>query len=93
MGPRAGLDQVAKRKIPCLCRESNSSHAARSLVTILTELPQVKVLVNQLKYKNKKTNLLFLKAAAGDHFQLLAFSVPFVLHSVFRTGGKVDLAL
>jgi hypothetical protein len=34
---RACLD-VVTRKIPCLCRESNTSRPARSLVTILTEL-------------------------------------------------------
>jgi len=32
-GPRAGLDAVAKRKNP------NSGYPARSLVTLLTELP------------------------------------------------------
>jgi hypothetical protein len=36
--PRAGLNAVAKRKIPCLCRETNSGRPDRSLVTILTEL-------------------------------------------------------
>jgi hypothetical protein len=29
VGPRAGLEAVAKRKIPCLCRESNSGRSAR----------------------------------------------------------------
>jgi hypothetical protein len=38
VGPRAGLDAVAKRKIPIPRRESNSYRPARSLVTIPTEL-------------------------------------------------------
>jgi hypothetical protein len=38
VGPRAGLDAVAKRKISSLFRESNSGHVARNLVTVLTEL-------------------------------------------------------
>jgi len=35
--PRAGLEAVAKRKMPCPCRESNTGQD-RSVVTILTEL-------------------------------------------------------
>jgi hypothetical protein len=38
VGPRAGLNAVAKRKIPSPCGESNSDRPVRSLVTILTEL-------------------------------------------------------
>jgi hypothetical protein len=38
VGPRAGLNAVTKIKTSRLYRESNPSHAARSLVTILTEL-------------------------------------------------------
>jgi len=38
VGLRAGLDAVAKRKIPRSCWESNTGPLARSLVTILTEL-------------------------------------------------------
>jgi hypothetical protein len=38
VGPRAGLDAVAKRKIPSRCRESNPDRSARSVVTIPTEL-------------------------------------------------------
>jgi len=40
VGPRAICDAVVKRKYPCPCWKSNPSHAAHSLVTILTELPQ-----------------------------------------------------
>jgi len=35
---RDGLDEVAKRKIPCPCRESNPGPPARNLVDVLTEL-------------------------------------------------------
>jgi hypothetical protein len=38
MGPRAGLDAVAKRKNPYPCQESNPSCPAHNLVTIPTEL-------------------------------------------------------
>jgi hypothetical protein len=38
VGPRAGLDAEARRKILTPCRESNPGGPARSLVTILTEL-------------------------------------------------------
>jgi hypothetical protein len=38
VGRRAGLDAVAKRKIPSPCRESNLGRPVRSLVGILSEL-------------------------------------------------------
>jgi hypothetical protein len=38
MGPRVGLNAVAKRKIPSPCLESNPDRPARGLVTILSEL-------------------------------------------------------
>jgi hypothetical protein len=38
VGPRAGLDAVARRKYPIPCRESNLGRPARSLVTMLTEI-------------------------------------------------------
>jgi hypothetical protein len=38
VGYRTGLDDVAKRRI-CPCRELNPGRPARSLVSILTELP------------------------------------------------------
>jgi hypothetical protein len=37
MGPKPGLDAVAKKEIPIPCRESNPSRPVRSLVTVLTE--------------------------------------------------------
>jgi len=40
MGPRDGLDAVAKERSPCTCTESNPVRPGRSLVTILTELFQ-----------------------------------------------------
>jgi len=38
---RAGLDTMVKRKLFCLCRESNSGPPTRSLVTVLTELSRL----------------------------------------------------
>jgi hypothetical protein len=41
-GSRTGPDtEVAMRKNPCPCRESNLGRSGRSLVTILTELSQL----------------------------------------------------
>jgi hypothetical protein len=40
VGPRVNLDVEARRKSPSSCQESNPTHPAQSLVTILTELPQ-----------------------------------------------------
>jgi hypothetical protein len=39
VGPRIGLDAVAKIKHPCPCRGSKLGRPVRSLVTTLTELP------------------------------------------------------
>jgi hypothetical protein len=44
VGDRAGLNKVAKRKIPSPFRESNSGRSARSLITILTELSRLELL-------------------------------------------------
>jgi hypothetical protein len=38
---RAGVNAVARRKIPSPCLELNPGHPAHSLVAILTELPQL----------------------------------------------------
>jgi len=38
MDPRASVDVAAKRDIPSPCSESNPSHPACSLVSIVTEL-------------------------------------------------------
>jgi hypothetical protein len=40
MDPRASMDAVAKRENPYTCRGSKPSCPARSLVTMLTELPR-----------------------------------------------------
>jgi len=42
VGPRAGLDAVAKKNNPSPCRESHPDRPIRILVTILTELPHLK---------------------------------------------------
>jgi hypothetical protein len=41
MGPRAGLDAVAKKENPCPCRESNPGRPVRCLVTVPTELSRL----------------------------------------------------
>jgi len=58
VGPRAGLDAVAKGKNLSPCRELNPSHSARRLVTDLTELPfrwrersKVGVTLDQKKFR------------------------------------------
>jgi hypothetical protein len=38
VGLRAGLDAMAKRKIPCPCQQSNPGHPTHTQGTILTEL-------------------------------------------------------
>jgi hypothetical protein len=50
VGPKVGLDAVAKRKIPFLCREPNPGSPARILVVILTELPRLFILINESIY-------------------------------------------
>jgi hypothetical protein len=43
VGSGVGLEAVAKTKknLPCACREPNPGRPARSLTTILTELPRI----------------------------------------------------
>jgi hypothetical protein len=45
VGPRGGLDTVAKIKVSTPCRESNPDRPACSLVTILTELSRLHVII------------------------------------------------
>jgi len=58
MGPRAGLDAVAKRKIICPCQESKPGHPARSLVTVLTELSHLLSESVILEIMNNRNELL-----------------------------------
>jgi hypothetical protein len=48
VGPRAGLDAVAKRDISC--RKSNSGRPAHRIVTILTELPRLRCQSNPVSF-------------------------------------------
>jgi hypothetical protein len=41
VGPRVGLDALVKGKYSSPCRESNPGLPARSIVTVLTELPRL----------------------------------------------------
>jgi len=45
VGPRAGVEAIARRKISyqCSCQELNPGRPARSLVTVLTEQPHYNV--------------------------------------------------
>jgi len=47
VGSRAGLGAVAKRNHPCPYRESKPSRLARSLVTLLAELPRLQQVLSQ----------------------------------------------
>jgi hypothetical protein len=59
VGTRAGMDAMARRKIPCLCRESNPGRPSRSLVTILTELTQLCFALRNFRLRNTVfTNIL-----------------------------------
>jgi hypothetical protein len=53
VGPTAGLDVVVKREksLHYSCQVLNSGHPAHSLVTILTELPQLHFILNITKKK------------------------------------------
>jgi hypothetical protein len=51
VGSRAGLDAVAKKKNPCLCRESNPGRPSHSLDITVTELSRLKI------KKKRKTNI------------------------------------
>jgi len=50
VGPRAGLDAVAKRQNPCSCRESNSR---RSLFILPTELSRLSFSLKQASFTKK----------------------------------------
>jgi len=47
VGFRVDLDAMVKTKsLPCSCWELNMSHTAHSLITILTQLPQLQTCTN-----------------------------------------------
>jgi hypothetical protein len=45
----------SERKSPCPCRESNPSHPAKSVVTILTDLPPLLFVKQKKKIQNTAT--------------------------------------
>jgi hypothetical protein len=54
VGPTAGLDMVAKRKISSPHQESNPNdpdHPARILITILTDILALRVIVREILEK------------------------------------------
>jgi hypothetical protein len=60
--PRAGLDAVARRKNPSPSRESNPDFPARSLVTILTELPLLSHCETRVYYDVYRPNAQLLSS-------------------------------
>jgi hypothetical protein len=64
VGPRAGLNTVAKRKKSLLCPywESKLGRPAHNLITILTEQPQFLILTMKIKtrFSGKSCVLLFI---------------------------------
>jgi hypothetical protein len=59
VGPRVGPDAVARRKKShhCCCRDLNPGRPARSLVSVLTELPR-HLSAHSKKYKNVYSYLI-----------------------------------
>jgi hypothetical protein len=82
VGPRGGLDAVAKRKSR-LCRESNHDVPARSLVVIPTELsrlPYTYLLINFIYF----FYLLIYFTMNEDHHQRYTFLEYVPEHFGFR---------
>jgi hypothetical protein len=68
VGPRTDLEAVAERRSPCYHQESNPHLSARSLVTILTELPgsfvgAVSMLIAARSYLDKTETCVAVTAA------------------------------
>jgi hypothetical protein len=72
MGPRVDLDAVAKRKIPCLCQESNPGSPARSVITTLTELSRLQQPIS--------TSVYYIGVLTSS----FTFNIVLVLNSVPR---------
>jgi hypothetical protein len=56
VGPKAGLDAVAKRKVPCPWQESNSGSPDRSLINIPTELSWIRYIDEDKNKPNPPDN-------------------------------------
>jgi hypothetical protein len=77
VNPRAALDSVAKRKILCPSRESRSGHPARSLVTLLTELPHITQLTHTIAVDPEDWTLRIPKPSTGyDSEPVISTSYP-----------------
>jgi hypothetical protein len=76
VGPRAGLDAVAKKKILSPSRESNPCRPARSLVAIPTELWLFLLQFNVFLYFRSDCRFLLYTCYILCHFSyLFGFSV------------------
>jgi hypothetical protein len=53
LGPKAGLDAVARRKNPNPCRESNPSHSVDSLVTHCCANP-ITIRLNEVEFRTSR---------------------------------------
>jgi hypothetical protein len=69
VGPRGGLDEMAKRQNPTPCPRSNSGHPARSLVTILRELPRPQGKRKRKKMIRKKARRIMIMKTGEVYVQ------------------------
>jgi uncharacterized membrane protein YphA (DoxX/SURF4 family) len=98
VGSKTGLDAVAKRKIPLHCRETKPGCPARSLFTVLAELPRLLVTSSPTLFTEVLAALLTMLGCVKPWVCLfLAFScsitgrateprdVHFKVHAINRT--------
>jgi hypothetical protein len=70
VSPRAFLDVVAKRGIPCLCRESKTGHIIHSLVTTLTELHYSIIKYGWLRFINNPHEICIVARNVKQSIQI-----------------------
>jgi hypothetical protein len=101
VGPRAGLDTVAKGYNPCPCQESNPGCRAPSLVAILTELPRFPLMAylniilpstpwfpkSSLPFRLRIFHLSW-RATCPVHLVLLLYGQNFTVQFLQRDGSK-----
>jgi len=78
VGPRTGLNAVAKRKYSCPCWESNPGRPARSLVTIFKFHPTAIIIIIIMPFKNMAAALFMLKS---DEYKFITV----ISHSYVRS--------
>jgi hypothetical protein len=75
VGPRTGLDVVAKKENPCSCREWNPGRPASSSVTILTEIITTFIIIIGAGtlgrgYKSRDLHEIYELSASLQHCRL-----------------------